>query len=397
MIRLRRLSRISVSLSALSPRLSPRLSALLLGLGVFMSVSAAANDTTARAAPVAIAIHGGAGTILREDMPPALEAEFRAVLDQALSAGHRILVAGGSSLDAVEAAVRVMEDSPLFNAGKGAVFTHEGRNELDAAIMDGATGKAGAVAGVTVVKNPISLARTVMEKSPHVLLIADGAERFAREQGAEIVAPDYFFTERRWQQLQKVKAQGGTTLSEDADKAGTRKAQPPATTSSAQGNKQAGADMSPNGEDTDRGPFSAREQKFGTVGAVARDRNGHLAAATSTGGMTNKRWGRVGDAPLIGAGTYANQYCAVSATGHGEYFIRAAVAHDICARVEYLRESAVTASDYVVRDKLVKMGGEGGVIAIDREGHVHLPFNSKGMYRASIDRDGKKLIAIYGD
>ncbi|MFZ5843602.1 MAG: isoaspartyl peptidase/L-asparaginase family protein [Pseudomonadota bacterium] len=338
--------------------------------------AAPAADVAERA-PIAIAIHGGAGTILRSELSPELEAQYRDALAQALDAGYRILQQGGSSLDAVEASVRVMEDSPLFNAGKGAVFTHEGKNELDAAIMDGSTLAAGSIAGVTTVKNPITLARRVMDSSPHVMLIGEGAEAFARTQQIELVEPSYFHTERRWQQLQKLLEkerssgeQGATGLSEDAEQT--------------KGRKQSYR-------------FSEQENRFGTVGAVALDRNGRLAAATSTGGMTNKRWGRVGDAPVIGAGTYANAVCAVSATGHGEYFIRAAVAHDICARVEYLKQPLADAASAVVKDKLVKLGGEGGIIAVDGQGNVALPFNSKGMYRASIDRHGERIIAIYAD
>ncbi|HEX4911693.1 MAG TPA: isoaspartyl peptidase/L-asparaginase [Permianibacter sp.] len=333
------------------------------------AVSAAAETSDA---PIAIAIHGGAGTILRSELSPELEKQYRDTLAQALDAGYRILQQGGSSLDAVEASVRVMEDSPLFNAGKGAVFTHEGKNELDAAIMDGSTLAAGAIAGVTTVRNPITLARRVMDSSPHVMLIGDGAEAFARTQKVELVEPAYFHTERRWQQLQKLLQQDkdATGLSEDADQT--------------KGRKQSYR-------------FSEQENRFGTVGAVALDRSGRLAAATSTGGMTNKRWGRVGDAPVIGAGTYANAFCAVSATGHGEFFIRAAVAHDICARVEYLKQPLAEAASAVVKDKLVKLGGEGGIVAVDAQGNVALPFNSKGMYRASIDRHGDRSIAIYAE
>ena len=333
------------------------------------TLPAMAKENTA---PIALAIHGGAGTILRTELSPELEKQYREALGQALDAGYAVLQKGGSSLDAVEASVRVMEDSPLFNAGKGAVFTHEGKNELDAAIMDGSTLAAGSIAGVTTIKNPITLARRVMDSSPHVMLIGEGAEAFARTQKIDIVDPAYFHTERRWQQLQKLleKDQGATGLSEDGEQS--------------KGRKQSYR-------------FSDQENRFGTVGAVALDSKGRLAAATSTGGMTNKRWGRVGDAPVIGAGTYANAVCAVSATGHGEYFIRAAVAHDICARVEYLKQPLSEAASAVVKDKLVKMGGEGGIIAVDTHGNVALPFNSKGMYRASINQKGERVIAIYGD
>ncbi len=327
---------------------------------------------TAQAETFALAIHGGAGTLLRSEMSAEREAEYRAVLERSLHAGYTVLQKGGSSVDAVTAAITIMEDSPLFNAGKGAVFNYDGKNELDASIMDGGTLKAGAVAGVQRVKNPILLARAVMDKSAHVMLMGEGAEKFAAENNIELVDPSYFHTDWRWQQLQKLKAKDkdATKLSEDHDKTLPAKS----------------AEL-----------LRVNDNKFGTVGAVALDKNGQLAAATSTGGMTNKRWGRVGDSPIIGAGTYANSFCAVSATGHGEFFIRANVAHDICARVEYLHEDIQTAGDRVVMDKLKKMGGEGGVIIIDRQGRVALPFNSTGMYRASIDVTGKKVVAIFRD
>lgn len=310
---------------------------------------------------VAIVIHGGAGTIRRSSLTPELEAEYRSALEAALSAGHVVLRNGGSSLDAVVAAVTVMEDSPLFNAGRGAVFTSEGTNELDASIMDGKTLMAGAVAGVKRVKSPITLARAVMEKSAHVMMAGAGAETFAAEQGIEFVDPSYFFTQRRWDALQRAKAE------------------------------EAGAQLTAQADDVD-------DRKFGTVGAVALDSHGNLAAATSTGGMTNKRFGRVGDAPIIGAGTYAdNRSCAVSATGHGEYFIRAAVAHDICARMRYGGLSLQEAADQVVMKELVEMGGDGGVIALDRKGNITTPFNTEGMYRGSIDKAGTMVIQIYRD
>lgn len=313
--------------------------------------------------PIAIAIHGGAGTITRNSMTAELEKDYITTLTEALRKGHEVLMKGGSSLDAVELAVRHLEDSPLFNAGKGAVFTFDGRNELDAAIMNGADRKAGAIAGVSVIRNPITAARAVMEKSPHVMLTGRGAEIFATEQGLDIVDPSYFWTERRWKALQREKERMSAASS--------------TKTSSL-------------GEDSDR--------KFGTVGAVAVDRSGNLAAATSTGGMTAKRWGRVGDAPLIGSGTWAsNESCAVSATGHGEFFIRWAVAHDIAALVEYKGMPLREAADEVIQKKLKRAGGEGGVIAIDRRGNIAMPFNSEGMYRGSIDRDGKITVAIYKD
>ncbi|MEO5510325.1 MAG: isoaspartyl peptidase/L-asparaginase [Longimicrobiales bacterium] len=303
----------------------------------------------------ALVVHGGAGTISRTTMTPDMETQYRTALTEALQAGYRVLNGGGSSLDAIEAAIRTMEDSPLFNAGKGAVFTNDGKNELDAAIMDGSTLQAGSIAGVMHVKNPISLARMVMEKSPHVMMIGAGAEAFAQENGVTLVPEGYFFTQRRWDDLQKAKA----------------------------------AEAKKGGE--------FHDAKFGTVGVVALDRAGHLAAGTSSGGMTNKRWGRVGDVPIIGAGTFANAHCAVSGTGHGEYFIRNNVASDICARVEYLHETLDAAARHVVMDKLVKQGGEGGVIAMDDKGGWTMPFNSSGMYRGQIGVDGKASVWIYKD
>lgn len=318
-----------------------------------------------------LVIHGGAGTILKSNMSPEREAAYRAALTQALQTGHAVLKNGGSSLDAIEATIKVLEDSPLFNAGKGAVFTSEGTNELDASIMDGATLKAGAVAGVKRIKNPISLARLVMEKSPHVMMVGEGAETFAKQNGIEWVDPKYFYTEERWKQLEeakkKEKQQTDPASKPDAGK-------PDRKTSS----------------------LISDDKKFGTVGAVAVDKNGNLAAGTSTGGMTNKKFGRVGDAPIIGAGTYANnRTCAVSATGHGEFFIRSVVAHDISALMEYRGLSLKEAADLVVMNKLVKLGGEGGIIAIDKDGNIAMPFNSAGMYRGYIDADGKVVVEIY--
>ena len=330
----------------------------LLAAGVTMT-AAAEQAVAAAGAPVAIAIHGGSGTIDKGEFTPERESEIRAALEQAVRAGHEILTAGGSSLDAVTRAVVLLEDSPHFNAGRGAVFNAEGRNELDASIMNGENLQAGAVAGVHNVRNPILLARKVMTDSPHVMLMGEGAEAFAREQGIVFEDDTYFFNEYRWQQLQKAKAgveTGATFLSETPD------------------------------------------QWFSTVGAVALDRSGNLAAATSTGGMTNKRWGRVGDSPIIGAGTYAdNRSCAVSATGHGEYFIRATVARDICARMQYGGASLAQAAEQVVKIQLGEMGGDGGVIAIDPAGNLSLTFNTSGMYRASIDTRGEVYVAIFGD
>lgn len=305
-----------------------------------------------------IAIHGGAGTIPRETMTPEREAAYHAALQEALRTGSAILEEGGTALDAVTAAVRVLEDNPLFNAGRGAVFTADERNELDAAIMDGATLNAGAVAAVTRIRHPVDLARAVMERSPHVLLIGAGAEAFAAEQGFEFVDPSWFRTDERLQQLRR-----------------------------AQEARRNGAEAS-----------LPRTFAFGTVGAVALDRDGNLAAATSTGGMTNKRWGRVGDVPVIGAGTYAeNATAAISATGHGEYFIRSVVAHEIAARMRLQGKSLRQAADEVVMGLLVERGGEGGIIAIDREANVTMPFNSSGMYRGYLLQGSELHTAIFAD
>lgn len=323
--------------------------------------------------PVAIAVHGGAGVIDRTTMTPERDAAYRAALTEALKVGHGILLRGGSSLDAVEAAVKVLEDLPMYNAGKGAVFTADGINELDAAIMEGRTLRAGAVAGLRRIKNPVSLARRVMDASPHVFLMGTGAEEFAVSQGFELVEPGYFFTPERWEQLERARAAEAAAAAEQAAPA----ADPP------------GAAM-----------LTARDYdtKFGTVGAVALDRNGDLAAATSTGGTTNKKWGRVGDVPVIGAGTYANNASvAVSATGHGEYFIRSTVAHDIAALVEYRGLPVHTAASEVVMRKLVERGGQGGVIAMDRKGEIALEFNTSGMYRGAIDTRGRLTTGIFKD
>lgn len=338
-----------------------------IGIGVLLAASnVPARSQGKPGRPFRLAIHGGAGTIDRAKMTPEREAAYRADLERALRTGHAILAKGGSSLDAVEATLHVLEDSPLFNAGKGAVFTHDGHNELDASIMDGATGSAGAIAGVRRVRNPISLARLVMEKSPHVMMVGAGAETFAREHGVRLVNPKYFWTERRWKELQDAKRK------EAEERAKGRTSAVVTQVADSEG------------------------YKFGTVGAVALDRAGNLAAGTSTGGMTNKRFGRVGDAPIIGAGTYANNAtCAVSATGHGEYFIRSVVGYDISALMEYKGMSVADAANEVVMKKLVERGGEGGVIAMDRAGNIAMPFNSTGMYRGWIDADGRVTVAIF--
>src|SRR5438445_3778583 len=303
--------------------------------------------------------HGGAGTIERSKMTPERERDYRAGLERALMAGYEILKRGGSSLDATEAAVRVLEDDPHFNAGKGAVFTSAGTNEMDAAIMDGKTLAAGAVASLKHIKNPINLARLVMEKSGHVMMDGEGAEAFAAANGVELVDQKYFFTEERWQALQKMK---------EAEKRG------------GVGEKK----------------FIITDQdRHGTVGAVALDKNGNLAAATSTGGTTNKKAGRVGDSPIIGGGTYANNAtCAVSATGDGEYFIRSVVAHDISALMEY-RGMKLQEAAQMVLDKVAKLGGTGGLIAIDHDGNIALPFNTSGMYRGHVGVDGEFVVEIY--
>jgi len=296
-----------------------------------------------------IVIHGGAGTILRSRMTPDLERRYRDTLTIAINAGYTVLQSGGSALDAVEAAIRVMEDSPLFNAGKGAVFTHDGTNELDASVMDGLHLRAGAVTGIRHIRNPISLARAVMERSKHVMLAGAGAERFAKELGIDTVPESYFFTQRRWDELQKA-------LRADSVSGG-----------------------------------------HGTVGCVALDMHGNLAAGTSTGGLTNKRAGRIGDSPVIGAGTYAdNGSCGVSATGDGEYFIRATVARTIAALMEYGGLPLQKAADSAIA-RVGALGGTGGVIALDRHGRVGISFNTEGMYRAYIGEDGKAVVEMYRD
>jgi beta-aspartyl-peptidase (threonine type) len=302
---------------------------------------------------ISIAIHGGAGTILRSSMTPELQAQYELGLRQARDAGYVVLERGGSSVDAVEVAVAALEDFPLFNAGRGAVFNNVGKHEMDACIMRGDTKEAGAVCGVAGVKNPVKLARAVMERSGHVLLSGQGAEEFGRAQGMEFADEAYFYTQQRYDQWQQA-------LKED------------------------------------RVQLDHSDKKFGTVGAVALDAFGNLAAATSTGGMTNKKFGRVGDSPVPGAGTYANNAtCAISCTGHGELFLRAVVAHDISCLMEYRGLSLQEACDLVVQDKLVKIGGEGGLVAVDTNGRIAMPFNSEGMYRACRSADGTDVILIY--
>ncbi|MEO8439797.1 MAG: isoaspartyl peptidase/L-asparaginase [Spartobacteria bacterium] len=323
---------------------------LVLCFATFLLAGASSAQEKDHPMKFGMVIHGGAGTIERDTMTPEKEAAYKSGLEQSLQAGYAVLKRGGTSLDAVEAAIRVLEDNPLFNAGKGAVFTHEGTNELDSSIMDGKTLKAGAVSGLKRIPNPISLARMVMEQSPHVMLYGEGAEAFAKEKGVKLVDPKYFYTEERWQALQKVKA--SPTPMTDKD-------------------------------------------RHGTVGAVALDQAGNLAAGTSTGGTTNKQYGRIGDSPIIGAGTYANnQTCGVSCTGDGEYFIRSGVARDVAALMEY-KGMPVQEAAQAALDKVGKLGGTGGLIALDDKGNFAMPFNTSGMYRGRIDAAGKMSVAIY--
>lgn len=312
-----------------------------------------------------LALHGGAGTILKENMSDEQEMAYRRVLKEALETGYNILQGGSSSLDAVEATIHILEDSPLFNAAKGAVFTHDGRNELDASIMEGASRKAGAVGGVTNIKNPISAARAVMERSEHVMMVGRGAEAFAEKVGLEIVDPSYFFTQPRWDGLQRILQRDSVALELDHD-------------SKAYFYR-----------------FENRDEKFGTVGCVALDQNGTLAAGTSTGGMTNKKYGRVGDSPIIGAGTYAdNATVAVSGTGWGEFFIRSVAAFRVSALMAYKGASVGEAAQEVI-DEIAQMGGDGGLIALDHDGNVAMPFNTEGMYRGMVAEDGTVEIYIY--
>ena len=329
------------------------------------SKSKAAETTQTQTNQFAIVIHGGAGTILKENMSKEDETAYKLKLEEAIRVGYEILKNGGSSLDAVEETIHVMENSPLFNAGKGAVFTNAGTNELDASIMDGSTLNAGASAGTKTVKNPISLARAVMEHSPHVMLAGYGADVFAKEQGLEIVDSTYFYTEDRMNSLKRVK---NYEVDKKAD------------------SKTAFYDA------------TIKDSKFGTVGCAALDKHGNLAAGTSTGGMTNKRWGRVGDAPIIGAGTYANNNtCAVSSTGWGEFFIRALVAHDISALMDYKGLTLQEAAKEVIQKKVPELGGDGGIIAVDKNGNMVMEFNTEGMYRATMNDKGELSIGIYKD
>jgi len=316
------------------------------------------NDNT-HLRPTALVIHGGAGVIERDRLGADDERAIRADLEAALDAGHALLSRGGSALDAVEAAVRALEDSPRFNAGHGAVYDAEGRHELDASVMEGHTRRAGAVAAVTTIRNPVSLARAVMEHSPHVMLVGAGAEAFADSRdGIERVPNTYYDTAHRLRELEQARARERAEAG-DAD--------------------------------------NLKGKYFGTVGAVALDAHGHIAAATSTGGMTNKRWGRVGDTPLIGAGTWADERCGVSGTGWGEFFIRCAVAHDIAARMAYRGDTVEAAADGVIQQSVSQLGGDGGAIALDRDGNIAMPFNTIGMYRGWVRPDGTRGTAIFDD
>ncbi|HET6348799.1 MAG TPA: isoaspartyl peptidase/L-asparaginase [Candidatus Krumholzibacteria bacterium] len=330
---------------------------LIITLGTLLSQHALASSRSSKAILV---IHGGAGTISPDKMTPDKEKAYHEALSQALQTGYQILHDGGTSLDAVEATICVLEDSPLFNAGRGSVYTSNGYNEMDASIMEGKTLRAGAVASVTGIKNPIRAARKVMEQTSHVMLVGDGAVEFAREQGLEFEDSAYFATPQRWQELQRIKE-----------------------------------------EEKTKGKYGSLEfphTHLGTVGAVALDKHGDLAAATSTGGLTNKRWGRVGDSPIIGAGTYAdNATCAVSCTGIGEYFIRGSYAREVSVLMQYRGMSVDAAAKHVIHDELVKLGGEdtGGMIAMDRHGHFAMDFNTRGMYRGYIGEDGTPHTFLY--
>ncbi|MCZ2084176.1 MAG: isoaspartyl peptidase/L-asparaginase [Flavobacteriales bacterium] len=309
-----------------------------------------------------LVIHGGAGTILKSSMTAEKESAYQTKLTEALKAGYAEIQKGNTSIDAVAASIMIMEDSPLFNAGKGAVFTADGKNELDASIMYGKDKSAGAIAGVHTIKNPIKTAIAVMQKSEHVMLSGVGAEQFAKEQNLEIVEPSYFWTKERWDGLQKLKQKALNTT------------------------KKVSQNTLPESYEID--------QKFGTVGAVALDKSGNITAGTSTGGMTNKKYGRIGDAPIIGAGTYANSQVGISATGWGEYFIRATAARTIAAKMEYQNKDIKTATQETI-DEIGKMGGDGGLIALDKDGNIAMPFNTAGMYRGAITDQGEIFIEIY--
>lgn len=336
-----------------------KLSTVILTIFTLLVFTSCVKDNSTQTKKYGIVIHAGAGSIVPGRYSPEQEEEFRTKLNEALEAGYKILEENGSGLNAVEAAINILEDSPFFNAGKGAVFTADGKNELDASIMNGESLEAGAVARLRHIKNPISLARTVMEKSKHVMMAGDGAEKFALLNGFEMVDTSYFFTEERWNSLQNSmqKEKGKTEAFLYSD-----------------------------------------DFKFGTVGAAALDKNGNLAAGTSTGGMTNKKYGRIGDSPIIGAGTYAdNKTCAVSATGHGEYFIRLGIARDVAAMMEYQFKTLQEAADEVIFEKLEDLGGDGGIIAIDKYGNVAMPFNTPGMFRGYKLEGEDPVVLFYED
>ncbi len=347
---------------------------MLLGVMIMGTVTSANSANAQQTHRWAIVLHGGAGVIERGAMTPEMEAQYRAGLKNAIEAGAQVLDRGGSSMDAIEAAIRILEDDPNFNAGRGAVFAADGTNQLDAAIMDGTTLKAGAVADVTRTRHPISLARAVMEKSPHVFLVGEGADAFSRYAGLEQVDPSFFFTERRWQSLVKQLQKEGLPIPPRPDGA-PAEPKPPAANVEA-------ADV----------------HAWGTVGVVALDRSGDIAAGTSTGGTQAKRWGRVGDSPIIGAGTYAsNRSCAVSATGTGEYFIRLTVARTVCALVEYKGYTLQQAADDLIHKQLSAMHGDGGLIAVAPDGQMAWSFNTPGMFRARLAEGGKLQISVYSD
>jgi L-asparaginase / beta-aspartyl-peptidase len=340
---------------------------ILLATLILLSACATAPEPAPR---WSIVVHGGAGVIERASLTPELGAQYRAAMENATRAGGAVLERGGSALDAVETTIQILEDDPLFNAGRGAVFTAEGRNELDASIMDGRTRAAGSVAGVTRIRHPIALARRVMEQSPHVMMVGAGAEAFARSQGLEEVEPAFFFTEHRWRQLEERLRERGLPV--------------PVRPSGVPGPQAANA-------------LGGDDHRFGTVGVVARDTRGDIAAGTSTGGTTAKRWGRVGDAPIIGAGTYAqNGVCGVSATGTGEYFIRIGVARDICARMEFDGATAQEAADAVIAE-VGAIEGDGGVIVMDGRGRIAYAMNTPGMYRARLEAGGEPVVSIFAD
>ena len=308
--------------------------------------------TYAQTPPIALVIHGGAGTLTPDNITPEREKRYRAKLKEALQAGYAVLKKGGKSGDAIVAAIQILENSPLFNAGKGAVFNSEGKNELDASFMDGETLQAGAVAGITTIKNPVLAARAVLEHSPHVLLSGKGAETFAAQQGLEVVDPSYFHTKRQKKRLKQAQKEGSKS--------------------------------------------KAAKKKYGTVGAVALDKFGHIAAATSTGGLSNKRFGRIGDSPIIGAGTYADDNsCGVSCTGQGEYFIRGVIAYDVAARMQYKGSSVKNAAEHVIQKKLTAMGGLGGLIALDKKGNIAMSFNTPNMLRGWVTTEGEMRVAIF--